>query len=441
MSNINPQSIDGTYPIAGQDNNSQGFRSNFTNTINNFTFAAAELNDLQTKAVLKASLGSVGQTGTPTNDMEYAYLTHAQLIGAVETKNSIGNVSFASPNFTVDWEQGHYQTVDLAGNTAILTFSATWPATNLYTRLRLQCNTYADACALTLPAQVSTNISSVQGVSGQVITLPAGAVYVFEFSTSDAGATIAIEDVLRNYIVTNTAVTGSFTTVNASGNVLATGLRVFGNTSIGLTGASGGQFHSVVGNITQTSSGGAVYINTTGNIMAAIGRFGSINSTGNILGTGGILSSLTVNGLINSSGNVVAAGYGGGAVTVTGAITTSGTGGIGYAAGAGSTIVQGSGSEKNTTVTLNTATGTITLNGGICLANAVTANAFTLTNSTIAASDLILIQHQSVGSLGAYVFAATPSAGSATISVRNHSQLNLSEAIVLRFAVIKSVNA
>jgi hypothetical protein len=29
-SNINPYNIDGTYPVAGQDNSSQGFRDNFT---------------------------------------------------------------------------------------------------------------------------------------------------------------------------------------------------------------------------------------------------------------------------------------------------------------------------------------------------------------------------------------------------------------------------
>ena len=44
---INPNDIDGTYPIAGQDNNSQGFRDNFTNTKTNFQYAANEITDLQ----------------------------------------------------------------------------------------------------------------------------------------------------------------------------------------------------------------------------------------------------------------------------------------------------------------------------------------------------------------------------------------------------------
>ena len=44
-SNINPYNIDGTFPIANQDNPSQGFRDNFTNIKNNFVFAQNELDD------------------------------------------------------------------------------------------------------------------------------------------------------------------------------------------------------------------------------------------------------------------------------------------------------------------------------------------------------------------------------------------------------------
>ena len=55
-SNVNPNNIDGTYPIAGQDNDSQGFRTNFTNIKNNFIYSKAEIEDLQAKAVLKSGL-------------------------------------------------------------------------------------------------------------------------------------------------------------------------------------------------------------------------------------------------------------------------------------------------------------------------------------------------------------------------------------------------
>jgi hypothetical protein len=196
MSNINPQNIDGTFPIAGQDNNSQGFRDNFTNTINNFTFAAAELRDLQTYAVLKGPLGSVGQTGTPTNDMNYAFLTAAQLVESVETINQIGNISVGGSQ-TLDWTDGHFQTISVTGS-ATLSFASTWPPTNHWTKLRLRVLSYGST-AVTFPTTVTENISNIKGfVSGTTVNLSAG-VHEFEFTTYDNGSTVAIHSPMVNY--------------------------------------------------------------------------------------------------------------------------------------------------------------------------------------------------------------------------------------------------
>ena len=83
---INPNNIDGAYPVAGQDNNSQGFRDNFTNTATNFQYAADEISDLQAKAVLKAAL-----TGTTlNNDMGGSVLSNAQLQDMSETVVNLG---------------------------------------------------------------------------------------------------------------------------------------------------------------------------------------------------------------------------------------------------------------------------------------------------------------------------------------------------------------
>lgn len=133
-------------------------------------------------------------------------------------------------------------------------------------------------------------------------------------------------------------------------------------------------------------------------------------------------------------------GIGGGNVRAGAGITSiSPTAGVGYATGAGGTVAQGSGSGKATGVTLNTVCGTITMDGANL--NADTTVAFTFTNSAIAATDLVVIQHSSVGTLGGYNFAVTPAGGSATVSVRNVTPGNLAEAIVLRFAIIKAVTA
>jgi hypothetical protein len=67
-----------------------------------------------------------------------------------------------------------------------------------------------------------------------------------------------------------------------------------------------------------------------------------------------------------------------------------------------------------------------------------TAVSFTLTNSQIAATDLLVINHVSGGTTGAYMFGARAAAGSATVTVRNVTSGSLSEALVIGFAVIKA---
>ena len=48
--------IDEQFPIAGQDNDSQGFRDNFTNIKTALDTAKSEISDLESKALLKSAL-------------------------------------------------------------------------------------------------------------------------------------------------------------------------------------------------------------------------------------------------------------------------------------------------------------------------------------------------------------------------------------------------
>ena len=86
MSQINPYTIDATYPIAGQDNDSQGFRDNFTNIRNNFTYAESEISDLQAKAITTSALSGA----TLDNNMSYALLKNAQLLSPSLTSVDLG---------------------------------------------------------------------------------------------------------------------------------------------------------------------------------------------------------------------------------------------------------------------------------------------------------------------------------------------------------------
>jgi hypothetical protein len=126
-------------------------------------------------------------------------------------------------------------------------------------------------------------------------------------------------------------------------------------------------------------------------------------------------------------------------LTTTGSQLVSGTGKQGYATGAGGVVTQGSGSGKATAVTLSKSCGSITMDGAALNAGVIVS--FTLTNTVIEAGDILVMNHLSGGTAGAYMLNAQCAAGSASINVRNATAGNLSEAIVIRFAVIKAVSA
>lgn len=111
--------------------------------------------------------------------------------------------------------------------------------------------------------------------------------------------------------------------------------------------------------------------------------------------------------------------------------------GVGYATGAGGTVTQAT--SKSTGVTLNKITGQITMNNAALAAS--TTVSFTLTNSLIASTDLVILNHVSGGTAGSYTLNAQPGSGSASINVRNVSLGSLGEAIVIGFAVIKSATS
>jgi hypothetical protein len=112
------------------------------------------------------------------------------------------------------------------------------------------------------------------------------------------------------------------------------------------------------------------------------------------------------------------------------------TAGIGYITGAGGSQTQGT--SKSTTVTLDKVCGQITMHNATL--NAGTSVGFTLSNSTIAANDVVNVAIKSGATADSYnVTVDATAAGSCRIQLRNVSAGNLSEAVVLNFAVIKGV--
>ena len=195
-SNINPNNIDGSYPVAGQDNNSQGFRDNFTNIKVNFQYAEEEINDLESNAILKAALTGSTLDNNMSNNTIYAVNLNDVSTTRIAATGTSGTV-------TLNYASGQYQTV--APSTGSITLAFTnFPASGYFGILRVQITVSNLAYTVTLPGAVTLGTTGIQGYSGGVITFAATGTYVFDFSTSDGGTTVTVNDVTRaNNVLTN----------------------------------------------------------------------------------------------------------------------------------------------------------------------------------------------------------------------------------------------
>jgi hypothetical protein len=117
-----------------------------------------------------------------------------------------------------------------------------------------------------------------------------------------------------------------------------------------------------------------------------------------------------------------------------GNILANSTGGIGYTTGSGGTITQGT--SRTTGVTLDKPTGAITL---VSAAGSASYQTFTVTNSTVAATDVIIVNQKS--GTDKYLISVTAvSAGSFAITFATTGGTT-TEQPVFNFAVIKGIAA
>jgi hypothetical protein len=197
MSNINPNNIDGTYPVAGQDNSSQGFRDNFTNIRNNFSYAQSEISDLQAKAITTSALTG----GTLTNDMDYNQLYRPELGSASYSFLNIGT-PIGGSTVTLDYSQASVQKYTTSGSNT-LAFT-NWPTTGQFGRLILWVNVTSTSHVITLPITspgVTIGLNEIAGSNTTAGTINFDQVgnWMFEFTSSDAGSNVTIRDLSRNY--------------------------------------------------------------------------------------------------------------------------------------------------------------------------------------------------------------------------------------------------
>jgi hypothetical protein len=260
-SQIDPNTINNQYPVAGQDNSTQGFRDNFSFIKINFQAAKEEITDLQDKVLLKSALDDT----TLDNNLNGALLYGARVQNFSATQTNLGTVNGA---LAVNYAAGHYQIFDINSNVT-LSFTGFPPlGIQAWITLRVQA---AAGETLVLPSAVGTggsaqSLQGIQGLNGQTITFAETGTYEYEFRTVDAGATIYINELTRpkNRWTNPLFVTGTDTVANL-GNVslnTATSLFNIGNTdqTANLAAGTDGQIKVLAiaakgtGNVTVTVS-------------------------------------------------------------------------------------------------------------------------------------------------------------------------------------------
>ena len=244
-------------------------------------------------------------------------------------------------------------------------------------------------------------------------------------------------------------VTGTF---GVSGHVTIEGV-----TSTGATGTGNLVFATSptlttpnIGAATGTSlnlSTGKFIADASGNVTAALGYL----SNGIFSGTytdGTVIDYATGNGRISVGSADTLTFYTGGiattqtaqistagVITAAGGVLSPGSSGIGYSTGAGGTVTQGT--SRTTGVTLSKISGAITM---FSAAGSATPATFTVTNTTVAATDVILLSIKS-GATNVYNLSVSAvAAGSFNITFYTTGG-TATDAPVINFAVIKAVAA
>jgi hypothetical protein len=491
MSTINTNGINVNYPIPGVNNSSQGFRDNFASIRTNLNVAGTEITDLQNKVVLKAAL----ENTTLNNDMANTLISNASTRSFRATTYNLGNS--LSGTVLIDVSLGDVQYGTVAGNVT-LQFGG-WAPTGTQSNLQLQLAVSNSLAVISFPSEVvfannNFGVTTLENYANTAnvptVTIPYNVSQVdYRLSTMDCGTSIIIEPYNRPrittqvqerivpptgfqgdisgtvsvdanyiYVCTSSYDSGGSNTITKTGVVATYSgnlINCTSNTSLVLNSPimfSGNVFGGIAANtvyyiksmpdaanITISDTG---FDGTAGNAFAVTPATGTMTATSyngthiwkridlaSITGADTVTGNLSVAGWANVAGNVVA-----GNVISAGAVTSNNTSGIGYATGAGGAVTQ-TGSRTGA-VTINKITGAITL---ISAAGSATYQTFTVNNSTVAATDVIIVNQKS-GTDIYEAFVSNIQGGNFRITFATTGGTT-TEQPVLNFAVIKGVAA
>lgn len=188
-------SIDDAFPVAGVDNDSQGFRDNFNVIKNGLATASSEITDLQDNAARTDGNSDFNGNLISNAVLDRVYSSAYQLT--------------VTGNASIDLRDGEYQSATIGGN-SILTF-INFPETDQYGKIRLELKSNGTQRTVTFAAESPNVIKEEIGVD---LTIATGATRNAQLGT-----------------VTSTKF--SFPTANITTGAFVVGSKLYGT---GLTG-------------------------------------------------------------------------------------------------------------------------------------------------------------------------------------------------------------
>lgn len=203
MSTINTNGLDVNYPIPGINNNSQGFRNNFTNIKQNLDIASAEITDLETSVVVKNAIGSAAID----NNMANVLIANASVLGFRSTMYNLGGSITGGILVDLGIADVHYGTL---GGNVLLSFG-NWAPTGTLSKVTLMISTSNTAANYNLqfPSEVifssddygATLLNNFANVGNlATLTFPHNCTeLVLDCYSTDCGNSIYITPVNRPY--------------------------------------------------------------------------------------------------------------------------------------------------------------------------------------------------------------------------------------------------
>jgi hypothetical protein len=183
QSGINANAIDASYPVAGKDNDSQGFRDNFSAIKTALLTATSEISNLQLITAVKNSTndfdGNLLQNGIFQNMGEYA----------------TNSVTVNATPWTVYYNSANYYQLTISTSTSFIVDN--WPGTSIFAKMRLAITPTTSSYATTMTFEPATPGGRIWKENYTSLPFSLGTLTnrttVFDLWTTDGGETTFIK--------------------------------------------------------------------------------------------------------------------------------------------------------------------------------------------------------------------------------------------------------